>query len=83
MHDTFGHGAHIASTIAERANNGTGVIRLAYGARIMPLRVLNAEGAGDAAAIARGVRFATRRGAGVINHSMQFDPRTARATSRA
>jgi serine protease len=75
-HDTSGHGTHIASTIAERTNNGIGLTGLAYGARIMPIRVLDARGAGDAADIARGVRFATRRGADVINLSMEFDPRT-------
>ena len=75
-HDTSGHGTHIASTIAERTDNGTGLTGLAYGTRIMPIRVLDSEGAGDAADIARGVRFATRHGADVVNLSMEFDART-------
>jgi serine protease len=38
----------------------------------MPVRVLNGEGNGDAATIARGVRFAVNHGARVINLSLEF-----------
>ena len=75
-HDTSGHGTHIASIIAQRRNSETGLTGLAYGTRIMPIRVLDSEDAGDAADIARGVRFATSRGVDVINLSMKFDART-------
>jgi serine protease len=71
--DENGHGTHVASTIAERTDNGYGVTGLAYGVRIMPVRVLDANGAGDAVTIARGVRFAARHGAKVINLSLNFD----------
>ncbi len=74
-HDASGHGTHVASTIAERTNNGVALTGLAYGTKIMPIRVLNAQGFGDADDIARGVRYAVRRGADVINLSMEFDPR--------
>jgi serine protease len=72
--DTNGHGTDVASTIAERTNNGYGLTGLAYGARIMPVRVLDAAGDGHAAAIAAGIRFAARHGAQVINMSFNFDP---------
>ena len=39
----------------------------------MPVRVLDYEGKGDVATIARGIRFAARRGARVINMSFEFD----------
>ena len=39
----------------------------------MPVRVLDYEGKGDVATIARGIRFAARRGAQVINMSFEFD----------
>jgi serine protease len=72
--DTNGHGTEVGSTIAERTNNGYGLTGLAYGARIMPVRVLDRAGDGNAAIIAAGIRFAARHGANVINLSLNFDP---------
>lgn len=72
--DHNGHGTHVASTIGEATNNGVGLTGLAYGARIMPIRVLDTIGEGDALAIARGVRFATRHEADIINLSLEFSP---------
>lgn len=71
--DENGHGTHVASTIAEATNNGVGLVGLAYGVKIMPLRVLDSEGAGDAAAISRAIRYAAKHGADVINMSLEFD----------
>jgi serine protease len=71
--DENGHGTHVASTIGESTNNGTGVTGLAYGARIMPVRVLDEAGAGDSADITEGIRWAVRNGADVINLSFEFD----------
>jgi len=70
--DRNGHGTHVASTIAEATNNGVGLTGLAYGATIMPVRVLDDHGEGDASDIAAGVRFAVRHGAKVINLSLEF-----------
>ncbi|MGI8802723.1 MAG: S8 family serine peptidase [Solirubrobacteraceae bacterium] len=70
--DHNGHGTHVAGTIAEKTNNGIGLTGLAYGARIMPVRVLDAHGDGDASAIASGVIFAVRHHADVINMSFEF-----------
>jgi serine protease len=72
-HDENGHGTHVASTIGESTENDRGVTGLAYGASIMPVRVLDADGAGDSAQITAGIRFAVRRGADVINLSFEFD----------
>jgi serine protease len=71
--DENGHGTHVASTIGESTNNGTGVTGLAYGARIMPVRVLDENGAGDSVDITAGIRWAVRKGADVINLSFEFD----------
>jgi serine protease len=70
--DRNGHGTFVAGTIAEATNNGRGLTGLAYGVRVMPVRVLNSEGNGDAATIAQGVRFAVNHGARVINLSLEF-----------
>ncbi|HXA55193.1 MAG TPA: S8 family serine peptidase [Solirubrobacteraceae bacterium] len=70
--DRNGHGTDVAATIAEATNNGKGLTGLAYGVRIMPVRVLDSEGNGDAATIAKGVRFAVNHGARVINLSLEF-----------
>ena len=71
--DEESHGTHVTGTIAQKTNNGRGVTGLAYGVKIMPLRVLNAEGGGRASYISRAIRYAARNGADVINMSVEFD----------
>lgn len=77
--DRNGHGTHVASTVAETTNNGLGLTGLAYGARIMPVRVLDAGGGGYASTIARGVRWAASHGAKIINMSLELPSGTTRA----
>jgi serine protease len=68
--DDHGHGTHVAGTIAQTTNNGVGVAGVAYKARIMPIKVLSAQGSGSVAGIADGIRWATDHGAKVINMSL-------------
>jgi len=72
--DRDGHGTHVASTIAQATDNGLGLTGIAYGARIMPIRVLNRRDVGKGSDVAKGIRFATRHGADVINLSIEFEP---------
>jgi serine protease len=72
--DREGHGTFVAGTIAESTNNRIGLTGLAYGASLMPVRILAADGTGDAATIARGIRYAASHGAQVINLSIEFTP---------
>ena len=76
--DLNGHGTHVASTIAETVGNSFGVTGLAYGARVMPVRVLDRAGTGDSVAISAGIRYAARKGAKVINLSFEFDSSVTR-----
>lgn len=70
--DENGHGTHVAGTIGEQTHNKRAVTGLAYGAQIMPVRVLNAKGEGTARNVAKGIRWAAKHGAQVINLSIEF-----------
>lgn len=70
--DENGHGTHVAGTIAEKTDNGIGLVGLAYRAKLMPVRVLDRNGSGQADDIARGIHFAVAHGADVINMSFNF-----------
>jgi serine protease len=72
--DRNGHGTFVASVVGESTNNGFGLTGLAYGASIMPIRILDASGLGDENTIARGIRYAATHGAQVINLSLEFLP---------
>jgi serine protease len=71
--DENGHGTFVAGVMGERVNNGRALTGIAYGATTMPVRVLDEQGLGDAAAIATGIRYAARHGARIINLSLEFD----------
>jgi serine protease len=68
--DDQGHGSHVAGTIAQATNNGSGVAGLAHGAKIMPIKVLDADGSGTTVHIAEGIRWAVDHGAKVLNLSL-------------
>jgi serine protease len=70
--DDNGHGTHTAGIIGACANNGVGVVGIAPGSTIMPIKVLDAAGSGTAAILASSIRLAADQGAHVINMSLGF-----------
>ncbi|MGN9813310.1 type VII secretion-associated serine protease mycosin [Micromonospora sp. BQ11] len=69
--DPVGHGTTVAGLIAGRNDDKRGVVGLAPDARILPVRVLDAENRyDDALIVAKGVRWAVDHGARVINLSL-------------
>jgi serine protease len=68
--DDNGHGTHVAGTIAQSTGNGKGVAGMAPLAKLMPIKVLSASGAGNSHDIAAGIRWAVDHGARVLNLSL-------------
>ena len=75
--DDNGHGTHVTGLIAAATNNRLGVAGLAPNVKILPLKVLGADGSGDFYTVASAIRRAADFGAQVINLSLtglvQFD----------
>jgi len=65
--DENGHGTHVAGIAAAMTNNGTGIAGMDWQARIMPVRVLDAQGIGYSSDITEGIHWAYVNGAKVLN----------------
>jgi subtilisin family serine protease len=67
--DDNSHGTHVAGIAAAEANNGIGIAGVNWKAKIMPVKVFQSSGYGDAASIAQGISYAAENGATVLNMS--------------
>jgi subtilisin family serine protease len=64
-----GHGTHCAGNVAAQADNGKGVVGVAPGVRIMPIRFLSEKGQGTTVDAVKSVLYAVRNGARVLSNS--------------
>jgi hypothetical protein len=67
--DDHGHGTHVAGTVAAAGNNGLDVVGICWNARIMPIKILGAEGDGTAADAVPAIYYAVANGADIISGS--------------
>jgi subtilisin family serine protease len=71
VRDDYGHGTAVAGVIgAAPAVAGAGASGVAPHARLMAVKVLNAQGVGTTASVVAGMRYALSHGARVINLSL-------------
>ncbi|BCJ41847.1 hypothetical protein GCM10010168_75350 [Actinoplanes ianthinogenes] len=68
--DPNGHGTHVAGTIGAVTGNTIGVSSVAPDVKILPVRVLGANGSGYMSDAAEGIVWAADNGAQVINMSL-------------
>lgn len=69
--DRNGHGTHVAGIIAATINNGEGVAGVAGGGtKILPIRVMSADGSGTNRDIVEGIEYAVSKNVQVINMSL-------------
>jgi len=68
--DAAGHGCAITGIIAANANDGLGMAGMAPNTRIMPLRVLDAQGVGTYSNVAAAIVYAADHDAAIINLSL-------------
>ena len=68
--DDNGHGTHVSGIISAMTNNAAGVAGVSWGARILPIKVLDATGSGSTVFISSGIPYAVSKGAKIINMSL-------------
>jgi subtilisin family serine protease len=78
--DPNSHGTHVAGIIAQ-ADNSIGGIGGAPRVKILPVRVLGANGSGSSPVVASGITWAADHGADVINLSLGGDVQSSAITS--
>jgi thermitase len=67
--DPGGHGTKVAGSAVAASNNGIGVAGVAWGCKIMPVRIADATGATTYSVMAAGLNWAANHGARVANIS--------------
>ncbi len=70
--DVTGHGTGVAGNAAGQGNNTVGIASIAWGCKIMPIRVADTNGYASTSMIADGVTYAADHGARVANASFHI-----------
>jgi thermitase len=70
LDDQYGHGTHVAGSIAAKRGNGVGVTGTCPNCALMNVKVLGDNGSGSWSGIANGIIWAADNGASVINMSL-------------
>lgn len=68
--DDNGHGTGVAGFTAASTNNGIGMAAVSWANPVLPVKVLGADGSGSHSVIAKGITWATDKGARIINLSL-------------
>lgn len=63
------HGTHVAGIVGAVGNNGIGIAGAVWNVKLMPIKVFQSNGTGNATTIAAGINYATQNGATVQNMS--------------
>lgn len=71
--DDYGHGSHVAGIIAAGTDNTYGMTGINAKASIIPIKVLDENGAGYTSDLVSGINHAVKKGAKVINLSLGGD----------
>jgi serine protease len=76
--DDNGHGTHVCGTVAQSTDQTPpfGCAGIAFGCTVMPVKVLDREGAGTDSDIVKGIEYAANNGAEVINMSLSGPDRS-------
>jgi subtilisin family serine protease len=68
--DDHGHGTAAAGIAAAAGGNGIGIAGVCWKCQILPVKVLDASGSGDAGTVSAGIYYAVGAGADVISMSL-------------
>ena len=70
------HGTWVSGIIGATHDNGIGIAGISWRNKVLPVKIMDANGSGDTADLAAGIDYAVKRGAKVINMSIAGFPYT-------
>ena len=77
LDDKYGHGTAVAGVAAPVSDNAVGIAGVGFSSSLMNVKVLDDRGVGSCSTVAKGIDWAAKNGADVINMSLGFADCTA------